>query len=113
MPDRVIAQLTCEPCEGTKWVTQFQLPDGKSYVVPCPQEKVEERARMAAAELNRPADEDLRGSMRRKLLSFQFQAFMEHATYTGTPCEDCSGRGWTLRLVQTESPGQGDDHATP
>ena len=70
------------------------MPDGQVLIVDCPLDKIKERSLAARGRLKElPYGE-------RIVAQLQLETFLEHATYTGTPCPTCNGQGWELRLIQ-------------
>lgn len=104
MPERLAGTVTCDACEGSGYCAEFCMPDGNRLQVKCVESKVNERLRDARKKVTEfvlsPKAEERKLAMR---LRSEIKAIIDFATYTSQRCKWCDGRGWELRLMQTEA----------
>jgi hypothetical protein len=94
---KFIGGVVCQWCEGTKFVSLLRTPHEEKFILPCPQEKLQERYDQVIADLTSAGPREFR-------LRENLRIMFSHSTYVGTPCPRCNQTGYELRLVQTGPP---------
>jgi hypothetical protein len=96
--NKLVGGIECTWCEGTGVAAELTTPHMEKFVLPCPQEKLQDRFTEVLLDLDRRVSRD---TIRlRKYISTMFTS----STYVGVPCPQCNQTGYELRLVQTGPP---------
>lgn len=104
MAVKVIASVPCTWCEGAKFVSLLRTPHEERFILPCPQEKLQERYDQVMEDLRSPTARSGRTLLQYRRLRENLQVMFSHSTYVGTPCPRCNQTGYEFRLVQTGPP---------
>jgi hypothetical protein len=102
---KFIGGVICQWCEGTKFVSLLRTPHEEKFILPCPQEKLQERYDRVMEDLGSwGTTRSLRDVSHVHRLRENLRIMFSHSTYVGTPCPRCNQTGYELRLVQTGPP---------